>query len=309
MKYKELLEHMINEGLGTVFHATDVKSANKILADNCFELSPAVGSDAENKISKGKYYFLSTMRSVSSRYLTTDRYKIKSVSKDVYFMLDADKLSHNMKSTPVDYWNMDNFTENEERYLSDKDKICPAEKYIKSIHVLVDDHKVEHYRERKDKTYLTHLVHIKWNGKEKVHYYDNVKDYISRKNSKKLIDILKITEDELDDKLDWSEIRRNKSEDNTKIDYVLQFYSGEKIPTETFKYLQTNLWDGMDSLYARDFLTILSSEIHGGRRSNSKDRGKVKKFIDIMKKYKYKDISKFIKEKFYPDVKKKFKMS
>lgn len=308
MKFKEMLS-IITEGLGTVYHATNVKAANKILSDNCFELSPAIGSDAEKKISKGRYYFLSTMRAISSRYITSDRYKIESVSKDVYFVLDADKLNQHMKSTPVDYWNMDKFTENEERYLSNKDKICPALKYIKSVNVLVDDRKLEYYEGIKDKSYLTHLVHIKWNGKDKVHYYDNVKDYIARKNSKELTDILNITEDELNDKLDWVELHRNVSDNDNKIDYILQFYSGEKIPTKTFKYLQNTFWGGMDSPYVIDFLIILKNEVHGGRRSNSKIRDKVKKFVDIMKKYKYKDIDKFIKEKFYPDVKKKFKMS
>ena len=322
MKYQEL-HNLLTEGLGTVYHATNISNASKILNDDCFELSPAIGAGSEINLSKGKFYFLSTMRSITSRYMTSDRGKVSYINKNVYFVLDADKLKTNMKSTPVDYWNTDNFTENEERFLSDKDKLCSFHKYIKSIHVLINQRMKDNMEDQPKymRQVMTDLQTLVWKVKKyeiPLYVYTEIQNYITGKKGisfQKYLEQnnLNIGGDNYDKDnykdLNWDRIHQTSKHHKSPLDYVLDFYSGDKIPTKTYRKLTGAFWGGVDGLYARDFISMLGDDVHASRRSNGvKHRDKVKLFIDIMKKNKIKSIPEFVKKVFYPDLKKTFKM-
>jgi len=237
--------------------------------------------------------------------MSPNRHKIKSISYDVYFELDADKLSHNMKSTPIDYWQMDrSHTENEERYLSNKDNLCPAHKYIKIVHVFPNVNNLEH------KKYRTNLTEIDWytsNNKIDTKYYLNINDYLNRKNGLSQEEYVKDKKLDGED-LDWSIIDQNKTIHDNPLNMIIKFYNGDKIPTKVYKKLERVFYSGPDSLYAHEFISKLMGLVHGGRKQiRSSDRNNIKVFVDIMKKHKTRDISKFIKTTFYPDMNKKFK--
>jgi hypothetical protein len=307
-----LREELLTEGLGVVYHATELQEAVSIMKSNCFDLSPVIGSDVEVNLSKGKYYYLSTMRTITGRYMmmpgsTTPKH-------DVYFELDADALSNTLKSTPVDYWDSDpTFSESEERYLSNDDKVCPADKYIIGIHVFIDKYSLE--RPEYTKTYLTYLYELNMYSRNvPVYYYTDIQKYLTRKGGVDIDTYLAskgITSDSKFDDLDFRMLSRTKPNRKNNLDYILQFYSGDKIPSETYDILRDTFYygGGVDSIRAQEFIPELKNIIHSARKSggvNTSNRENVRKLTDIMKRSKSRTIEDFIKNVFYPDMVKKF---
>lgn len=115
-----------------LYHLTNQTSALAILKDNEFHLAPATGTAADNKLNKGKMYFLSTARSKTGKYNTLRHGMVQ-------FVLDGIKIGQNFKASAVDYWGEQyrgfdgGKYEMEDRILSDKPTM-PSLKYIKEVH-------------------------------------------------------------------------------------------------------------------------------------------------------------------------------
>lgn len=300
-----LKEGLLCEGLGTVFHATELPEAVKIVNSGCFELSPVIGSDVEIELSKGKYYYLSTMRTITGRYMKTPD-KGSSVKKNVFFELDDDALSHNLKKTPVDYWRGDpNMSESEERYLSDDDTLCNIDKYVKGIHVLIDEdgYMMKEY----PKKYLTQLYELNVNSPVPVYYYTDQNKYLTRRGGMTIDEYLKSKGiDNVYDSIDFDSM--NRPHKSNHIDEIISFYNDPKISSEVYKELDKYL--SSSTLYVKDFVTDLKNTIHSARRSGGMkgdtSNKTVKDLINIMKKSKSKNIDDFIYDVFIPDVYNKF---
>lgn len=145
MKLITILEDIINEGSSDIlYHYVDPKYILEIIENNRLNTIAAMGSDADYKINKNKFYYLSTTRSRSSGYR-------KSFGK---LVLDGRKLKQKYAITPVDYWalsksdkqdkssylNAINSLEQEDRIITDKSSIPNAINYILEVHIFMGDY-------------------------------------------------------------------------------------------------------------------------------------------------------------------------
>ncbi len=127
-----------------LYHITSTDSVVGILRTDRFELKPSEGTTVEEGI-KSRTYYLSTARTLMSKYLRANEYPRYSI-----LVLDGRKLAANLKGAPVDYWgpdmrmNGENF-ESEDRIFSDSPFIEQAHKYITAIHSLIDPIKISKY--------------------------------------------------------------------------------------------------------------------------------------------------------------------
>ena len=291
----------ITEGLGVTYHATEPEQLKSIFATGCIDLSPAIGADIESKLSKGKYYYLSTMRTKTGRYMMGSGY----VKKNAYLELDHDALTNNLKSTPVDYWGGDpSYSEHEERLLSDNDKICGIDKYIKSAHVLIDKRIVKE-NEEKYLTMMMSLYLLASHHTTPVYFYTESSKYIAGKGGMSIDDYFKSIGK---DKHDYYNLGRDRPHIENNIDAIIDFYGGEKISRDTYNALENLRWD-VNSNYSKDFIIDIKNDMTGGRRQGGSDRDRenVKQLISIMKKYKSRSIEDFYKDVFIPDMNKRFK--
>jgi len=307
--YKVFLENYICEGLGTVYHATEFSQALNILKTGCIDLSPALGASIEAKLSKGKYYYLSTMRTLSSNFMKRGS---DSPRKNVYFELDANSLDHNLESASVDYWGAGpTGSESEERYLSNNDRICGLDKYVKSVHVLADDD--SRSRVEDPKRYFTTIMELGMYARKSkipIYVYTDGNKYIAQRDGMTPDEYLEsngITSENKYDELYWNDIRQSQPSEKTLMDLIVNFYSGEKITSQDYKKLQDKFyWTGRANL--SDFIVELKNTINSARRPgrDTNKRYIVKDLMDIIQRSKSKSIEDFIENIFVPDVKNKF---
>lgn len=148
MKLKAIY-NQLTEGLSKVlYHRTSVGSVLSILQDNEFRLTTSVGTKSDARdTSGGRWYFLSTARTLSSGY-----YRSTS-GLHAFITLDGDKLQQRYKGYPVDYWQYSTKPEDwssperysdamsskemEDRIVHDKSTIPDAKKYITEISVVI----------------------------------------------------------------------------------------------------------------------------------------------------------------------------
>jgi len=139
MQLKKLLEsfnQFLEESVtDVVFHGTEFSTLLVVLKNNKFTTSVAKGISSDERDNKGRIYYFSTARSITSTYLTG------LGSRAVLLKLDGRKLSQRYKSTPVDYYNKfdkstGGYDEMEDRIVTDKPSIDNALSYILEIHCL-----------------------------------------------------------------------------------------------------------------------------------------------------------------------------
>jgi len=139
--------NQLNEGLSSVlYHFTHLSNLKNILHENNFQASINIGSDADKKINKNKYYFFSTQRTKG-----TEGYGKNHGS--VCIVLDGTLLGQRYKGLPIDYWqhskNPKDYerdsdykyaltsSEREDRIILDSPTIDGAKKYIKEVHIKI----------------------------------------------------------------------------------------------------------------------------------------------------------------------------
>lgn len=148
--YDLLMEGVMSPVL---YHLTTFSSCLDILRDNAFALSSALGTDADMRLQKGKFYFLSTSRIKFGGYARS----VSPIGR-VTLELDGRALGYNYTSVNVDYWgpswrkvsweagNIMQFlrnNENEERIITNDPYIENANRYIKSIHAFLGENPEE----------------------------------------------------------------------------------------------------------------------------------------------------------------------
>jgi hypothetical protein len=155
-QYRKLYESLSR----TTFHFTQLTNLVQILRTNSLRASIAFGTKSDDKLNKGKPYFVS--------FSTTGNAKIgygRSLAESggkVTIVFDGDALSNLGPSSPVEYWNVNKdpkkskinditrYDEHEERLFLDKPIIQNVSRYIKEIHVYVgklDDRYFEIFNE------------------------------------------------------------------------------------------------------------------------------------------------------------------
>jgi hypothetical protein len=170
---------VLNEGLSDIlYHFTYIPYLISILKSNKFATSSNLGTPADTKGNKGKFFFFSTQRTKGmSGY---------GGHGNAAIVLDGRKLNQNFKGSPVDYWNWSTkrtdyktntdyinalkSEENEDRIVTDKPYIDNANKYIIETHVLV-------YSGHTDKKDISEIYSLAQGLSIPVYFYENEQDY------------------------------------------------------------------------------------------------------------------------------------
>lgn len=284
MRFKEFL----NESLQKVFHATPIDALYSILKSDKLELVPNIAPVEKHLGGKEKYYYLSTMRNKSGKYFLGSDKKANSPRVETYFVLDYDYLKSRMKSLPVDYWESGRKnSEEEERFWSNESELKGLSKFIKSIHVLVDD-------EKSKKKYLE-LQFMANARKIPIFFYDKPENYVV---GKKPIE-LETSDDGyvggLDNKRDINEIRS-----------LIKLMNDEKLDGDDAKFLK-NMWHYSFGYQLKDQANTIENFLHRSMKTDNNDsRTTGKDFITLMKKYKKHAVIDFLKDVALDKIKNKF---
>lgn len=285
MRFKEFL----NESLQKVFHATPIDALYSILKTDKLELVPNIASVEKHLGGKEKYYYLSTMRNKSGKYFLGSDKKTKTPRVETYFILDYDYLKSRMKSLPVDYWESGrNNSEEEERFWSNDSELKGLSKFIKSIHVLVDN-------EKNKKKYLQ--LQFMANGRQiPIFFYDKPENYVL---GKKPIELDSVDEDGyvggLGNKRDINEIRS-----------LIKLMNDEKLDGADAKFLK-NMWHYSFGYQLKDQASVIENFLHRSMKTDNNDsRTTGKDFITLMKKYKKHTVIDFLKDVALDKIKNKF---
>jgi hypothetical protein len=303
---KLLRESLINEGVSDItYHFTNTYKLDEILKTNKINLSAAFGSPSDNEINKNKLFFLSTTSSRNS-----DIGYAASLPKDniVRITLNGRLLNQNNKSTRVDYWQRPKDPRNklynpndvpttgkdfykkvsrqdelEDRFISDKNEIKPANKYIISIEIFSDNNmgKLKYLSDNLNIPFFVYDNINYFNGSVKNKAIEVASDSIPNDVEKRrgyldtnIIAYLVFRDDKLrakifndiqafDIDIDWV---KNKVDDriNDKLNYYLRNGS---------------------EFYINDFASSMSADVHNMRSSSNEfDRYLIKELGMDMKR-------------------------
>lgn len=131
MNFKEFY---LREHTQALYHATFISNLYKMIKDNAIKLTYSTGADSS--INRNKYYYLSAMTVKYGKYADTGMRMKKGIGHDVVLDLNGDAISRVAKIRNVDYWGKMN-DEQEERIMMDKPQLSPFSKYVNSIHIYV----------------------------------------------------------------------------------------------------------------------------------------------------------------------------
>jgi len=125
--------------LQDLFHATGESNLLQILKDDSLKLAFAGGTEADLFYNKGYQFFLSTMRQKYGNYARDIGKETGYIKYNVIIHLDGSALTAaGFKVFPIDYWSHGpEYSEQEERVVSNKDEITPLKKFIKDVHVYI----------------------------------------------------------------------------------------------------------------------------------------------------------------------------
>jgi hypothetical protein len=178
IKLKNIVESILKERISDiVYHATYLDKGLSILKQDAFVLATVTGTKSEKEKNKGRNYYMSLARSMSSGYSL-----FRDARRIIFFKLDGKLLGNNLKGGPIDYWggmhmmNVSNMTnkEIEDRIFSDKPKIENASKYIKEVYIFLGEKK---FKRNKDEKGIPTGTYTSWYELESI-LSDNTKNII-----------------------------------------------------------------------------------------------------------------------------------
>lgn len=153
IKLKDIVESILKERISDiVYHATYLDKGLSILKQDAFVLATVTGTKSEKEKNKGKNYYMSLARSMSSGYSL-----FRNPEQKIFFKLDGKLLGNNLKGGPIDYYDgshmrdISNMTnkEIEDRIFSDKPKIENASKYIEEVYIFLGKQKYKWDKDEK----------------------------------------------------------------------------------------------------------------------------------------------------------------
>jgi len=288
---KLIESHLSLAGLSPIlYHYTSLHNAASILEEDQFSLPTFLGSGADQPLSKGKMYYLSTSRQKAGGFH-------REANSGVVFELDGTKLSHKYGGTPFDYWGEEwrqitlknskmkdptqqylKLDENEDRLLTNKPNIPKASAYIKSIHVLLYDEKNKHMNK------VTRDI-VKYSKMKKlpVFVYNKLNDFLIQ-NKKKALPL-----SEYKEHLEVGDIQKsfsNKFKNKNPFARYLKVYYAKK--QSDLPYNEVNFLSYDDSVNSID------ADLHNSRRATS-TRKHLEDFLAIWKKEGVKTSKEFFK--------------
>lgn len=279
MKIMQLMEKIT----AIVYHYTDIHSAAKILEEKRFRLTAASGTDSEKKINRNKFYYLSTSRGKTGDYTLHSVYKI-----GVVFVLNGDWFNDRHQGGPVDYWERmwlrsreagakDRFSEMEDRIFSDEPYINMKNMAdaIREVHVLYEE-------EEKTSKYLKSVISSCLKNKIPLYLYEDKEAFILQ-NKRKTVPVK-----------DWIKKLNYKKEpayQRIATDWLARYKELYYKKTKSELSKEGDRARTMVLYYPQDAVTGISADIHNMRRN---DADKVKGFLDIMRKGKFKSVKEFV---------------
>jgi len=291
-------KYALTEGItDIVFHHTPFDNLFKIIDSNRFMTSVAFAVDADKKQNKGKAYFFSTARTVTGRY-NSPGFKVTTL------VLDGQKLGHNFKGTPVDYWGraFGSDTESEDRIITDKPYIDNAISYIKEVHIDMDNYT----QDRKKTSWEVFPADVKkMNALSQtlkkagipmwIYTRDNAYKHLTKQgytSVEEWVEEVKSTEKGVAAD-DWPE--HESSYDR---------FEGLKLPGEITDALERDDYDSLSTKakkylyrlvnYPDDQARRLEIDIHNGRK-DPEAREYIHKIVKLMRKWKIADLKEFVK--------------
>jgi len=173
-------KQLINESMSdVVFHYTRLDGLISILQTNKINLSPSYGIGADQAVNYNKLFSLSltTARNSATGFFGSGKNQEASQGR-IRLEMNGRELNYNYKSKHVDYWqypktkditqNSTSYDEMEERLLSDKNQISPANRYISAIEIHIDKSQYDRYHIVKQ---LAEKLNIP------CYFYDNGKNF------------------------------------------------------------------------------------------------------------------------------------
>jgi hypothetical protein len=289
----EYIESLLLESLQKVYHATYLDNAISILKNDEIELNPNIAK-VEKQMGPDKYYFLSTMRNKSGKYFLGSEGHSKRPRVPLYFELDFDSLKSKMKSKSVDYWGSGRKgSEEEERFWSNEPKLDHVNKFINSIHVLVEN--IEDAD--KNKTNLVRLKDLELLAKTRkisIYFYDNPENYVL---GKRPIDF-QFPEDISPS----SNYYTKKSEYHEEVIEIVKFLNGERLAGHEVKHLKGKLF----GYFWEENIGVIEHYLHASGKNIKEEQKKYsREFVELMRKYKKKDVKSFLIDIVRPELKKK----
>ena len=319
---KQLLrENLITEGISDItYHFNHINRTNQILKSNKINLAAAFGTATDKEANKGKLFFLST---TSSRSSNVGYAASLGKQKLVRITLNARLLNQNYKATRIDYWNrpkdpkhpmynpydeprtgkdfyrhVSRQDELEDRFISDKDEIKPANKYIISIEILNGDPEDIEYTK-----FLCDNLNIPFFAYDNEAYFDasakskaisvtgkesESKAENSQRVNTDLIAYLGFKDEDLKEKI-YNDLAALGIAD---IDMVKKYVEA-RINDKLKYYLRTD-----DDYYINDFARSMDAEVHNNRSSsNEVDRYLIRQLGLDMKKYRVDNVKDYLKYK------------
>lgn len=352
MKYIKQFESLTD----IIYHFTFAYKLINILKTNQINLTPIFGTNADLELNYGKMYTLSLTSSRSS-----DIGYAASLSKQelVRITFDGRKLNYNFKSKRVDYWQhpkdpksyskidsndpkvLKNFykhisrqNELEDRIISDKNTIKPANKYIDKIEILnIDIEKAETIKWYCDSLNIPLYVydHDKYFDasytdkalkiKPKLNDIESDRNY-SLFYIEKILGLLTYKDPELESKIfneisekfdvDMETLKKNNEEAKNKNNYYLNigdFYVTDKVTAisadihnlksttnEFFRYIIHQFALDMKRNKAKNIKEYITYKIWKGKKTQNDFN---KEFNDKIQKLIDKTYSNELKEKIY----------
>lgn len=317
MKFIEKYSHF-NESLSErVYHFTSLRSLNDILKNDKINLSPTLGTDADN-IHK-EFFFLSMSRTKSGSigYGKTFNVRIE---------FDGKSLNNNYKGISVDYFNAKDYQgyikrggwedgysskfEYEDRLISDKGSIDNISKFIKRIDIFIESGDKEIKDIKKTIIYCEKLninlfiTSSKKNfnhqmGENELDYYRNIDiddeiDYESNNNSSKILYFDFIMIETLNRFGRLPKYSDTFGDDNEKMIKEIDGENLDLLNDKEIKYLREQIGYLMyGGAHIYDRIETIKNNIHNNKRYDSEYRVFVENIGKILRKYKCSNIKEY----------------
>jgi len=266
-----------------VFHFTSLRNGLKILENGRFNLTPSIGTGAEDILKSGdRVYSISFARSRTADYTVQNAY-----SQGVVFNINGDYFNKNFRSRAVDYWERfwaktDRTSEMEDRLFSFKPfiKFDPT-KAFSEIHILSTQLK---------ETEPHYVVRFMKEAKKQnipVFVYNDKKAFVLQDKRKSLS--LQEIKSLITDPMEPSKYSRPKRDYFDKYIELMM----KKDRSELSKDARKKLWYMGGSMYNEDMTRSLSADIHNLKKDEIY-QDQIYTIVKYMKKNKLKTIRSLI---------------
>lgn len=322
---KKLHESVLTESVSdVVFHFTYAHNLLNILKTNKINLSPSYGVEADNALNYNKLFSLSltTARNSATGYHSSGKNPENAKGK-VRLQMNGRELNYNYKSKHVDYWQYPrtksftqsgtSYDEMEERIVTDKNEIKPANRYITLIEIYINEEDINRYKQIKEYADKLNIP---------CYFYTNGKDFnfSIKKNAVDINTYQNNPEGEFNLNRTQEEQKQHDIRDIVKLGALL-IYKDDNLKNKLFQYAKQNNYDIQkleklltdrintmndsymrypDSYLTRELELVIGAELSGSRQSKNELLRYVIKILGYdMKKRKFENIKEYINYKMY----------